>query len=261
MEKKVEILDGVDMDKAPALKGYVRFEAKPAAETILTVNAGDPLLVRWQYGLGRSAVFTSDAKSRWAANWVSWSGFGKFWANLARDLLPHAQSGEAKVHYDSADGQLVVDYRLARYVPEPATVPDIFVFGPDGFEQPVEVKKVAEGAYRGTVPIANRQGLFRIRPLETSRAFPETGLYLPEKEVTEYGSNELLLKQIAEFTGGRFNPTPEQVFEGTGKSIPSVVELWPALLALAILLNLAELVNRKWKGLRERFARPAPASA
>jgi Mg-chelatase subunit ChlD len=62
--KNTEILDGVAIDTAPPLKGYVRFISKPTADTILKVDEMDPLLVRWQYGLGRADVFTSDAKSR-----------------------------------------------------------------------------------------------------------------------------------------------------------------------------------------------------
>ncbi|MEO8592149.1 MAG: VWA domain-containing protein, partial [Candidatus Solibacter sp.] len=70
--KQVEILEGVSMESAPQLKGYVRFQARPTSDTILMADREDPLLVRWQYGLGRVAVFTSDAKNRWAANWVQW---------------------------------------------------------------------------------------------------------------------------------------------------------------------------------------------
>ena len=112
VSKKVEILDGVGIEDAPALKGYVRFIAKPTADTILKIDQMDPLLVRWQYGLGRAEVFTSDAKSRWAADWVTWNGFDKFWTNIFRDLLPHAETGEAKTEYDSASGDVIVDYQL-----------------------------------------------------------------------------------------------------------------------------------------------------
>ena len=56
------------MENAPALQGYARFKAKADAQTLLQIDQPrrDPLLVRWQYGLGRAAVFASDAKSRWA---------------------------------------------------------------------------------------------------------------------------------------------------------------------------------------------------
>jgi Ca-activated chloride channel homolog len=247
--KKAEILEGVPMESAPNLRGYVKFVSKPSAETILQIEKKDPLLARWQYGLGRAMVFTSDAKSRWAKDWVSWPGFDRFWSNVFRDLLPHAQSGEATADYDRAKGELMVDYRLAPHIEEPAAIPDIFALGPDGFRSPVAVKKVAAGAYHGQVQIGSRTGLFRIRPLAESREFPEVGFYLPESEMLEYGSDEFLLKQVAEFTGGRFQPQPAAVFDSGGKSIASSLRLWPGLLALAILLNLIELVIRKWPGI------------
>ncbi len=249
--KKVEILEGVEMESAPPLKGYVRFIAKPTAETILKIDEKEPLLARWQYGLGRSIVFASDAKSRWAENWVSWKGFDRFWANIARDLLPHSQAGEASVEYDSANGELVIDYRLGRHAEAPAVVPDIFVFGSDGFQRPVEVRKVGEGAYRGHVVVGDRQGLFRVRPLAESRVFPEVGLYRALDELREYGNDESLLRRVAEFTGGRFNPRPAEVFDAAGRVVPSTLRLWPGLLALAILLNLTELLLRKWRGVAE----------
>ena len=245
--KPAEILEGVGMETAPPLEGYVRFTSKPGADVILMADKKDPLLARWQYGLGRSAVFTSDAKSRWAARWVGWPGFDRFWANLFRDLLPHAQAGETTAEYSSASGELIVGYRLARHLAEPARIPDIFVFGPGGFQRPVKVEKVAEGVFRGRVRIDDRQGLFRVRPLEDSRVFPEVGLYRQEAELAEYGSDEALLRRLAEFTGGRFSPRPEQVFEAAGRAIASLMRLWPGLLALALALNLAELVWRKWR--------------
>ena len=252
--KQTEILEGVGMESAPALKGYVRFQSKPTAETILTIDRNDPLLARWQYGLGRAAVFTSDAKARWASNWVSWSGFDKFWINLFRDLLPHTDAGEAKIDYDGANGEIVVDYRLSPGADEPATIPGIYVFGPGGYQRPVPVSKVAEGAYRGRVPVGLRQGLFRVRPVAESKIFPEVGLYRPEEELSEYGSNGFLLKKLAEYTGGRFNPQAKDVFDADGRSIASTLRLWPGLLGLAIVLNLIELVLRKWPGIFRRSA-------
>ncbi len=250
--KETEILDGVDFATAPALKGYVRFEAKPAADTILRIDRRDPLLARWQYGLGRAAVFTSDAKTRWAADWVTWKGFDKFWTNVTRDLLPHASEGEATADYDTANGAIEVEYRLGPGVTEPAKIPPIFAIGTDGFQKPVEIKKTAAGTYRGRVTIGPRQGLFRIRPVDDSRAFPEVGLYRPEAELTEYGSNPQLLKQVADFTGGRFEPSAKDSFDAGNRSLTTNLSLWPGLLALAVALNLAELLMRKWNGLFRR---------
>ena len=249
--KQAEILDGVAIETAPALHGYVRYQARPEADAILAADKEDPLLVRWQYGLGRAAVFTSDAKNRWAANWVTWPGFDKLWANLFRDLLPHAPQSETSADFDRASNELVVDYRLSKNVEEPPAIPDIFAVGPNGFQAPLKMTKVTAGHYRGKIGIGQAQGLFRIRPVADSRAFPEVGFYRQEDEMREYGNNEPLLRQIAAATGGRFNPQPKQVFDAGGRSIRTTMELWPMLLALAIALNLAELIVRKWKGLLE----------
>ncbi len=243
--KKTEILDGVGIETAPALKGYVRFISKPGADTILKVEETDPLLVSWQYGLGRAVVFASDAKNRWAADWVTWKGFDKFWANTMRDLLPRAEGSEATAEYDSASGDLVVNYHLGGDVEDPATMPAIFALGPNGFRHPVPVVKLGGKSYRGKIHIGDLQGLFRVRPLEDSRAFPEIGFYRPEQELLEYGSNGFLLRSVAQFTGGRFNPQPKQVFDSNGRSDSSTLRLWPMLLGLAIALNLAELLMRK----------------
>ncbi len=259
--KKAEILEGVGIDAAPPLNGYIRFVTKPGADVILNAEQQDPLLVRWQYGLGRAEVFTSDAKARWAKRWVGWPGFDRLWDNIFRDLLPHAQAGESSVEYNSANDELVVEYRLGRYVKEPEKVPDLFVFGPQGFQHPVKIDKVAGGVFRGKVRIEHRQGLFRLRPLAESRAFPEVGFYRQEEELSDYGSNRALLRQISDFTGGRFEPDPRDVFDPGGRTVASSLRLWPGLLALALALSLAELILRKWRGLTARFRREPGAAA
>ena len=249
--KKTELLDGTGIEHAPPLQGYVRFISKPGADDLLNIDEKDPLLVRWQFGLGRAAVFTSDAKSRWASAWVTWPGFDRFWTNVFRDLLPHAPASEATAEYDGASNELVVDYHLGRHIEDPETVPDIFVFGPNGFHKPMKTGKLAAGSYRAKIVVGANEGLFRIRPLKESRAFPEVGFYRQESEMSDYGSNEFLLRQIAQSTGGRFNPDVRAVFDSAGRAISSSMQLWPGLLGLAIALNLVELLLRKWKGMVE----------
>ena len=122
---------------------------------------------------------------------------------------------------------------------EPAKIPQMFVFGPDGFQSPIDVRKISARTYEGRLEIGDRQGLFRVLPAKPSAAFPETGFYRPEAELEHYGSNEALLRQVSAFTGGRFEPEPGDVFTGTGKSIGTFLNLWPAFLAAAIVFSLA----------------------
>ncbi len=256
---KEEVLEGTGIETAPPLKGYVRFETKPAAEALLSIDAEkkDPLYVRWQYGLGRAAVFTSDAKSRWAEQWMTWPGYDKFWINVTRDLLPRSNASEAAAQYDAATGDIVAEYRIGAGMPEPANAPEIFVIGPDGFQKPIEVQKAAPRLYRGRLHIGALRGLFRIRPLTESREFPEIGLYRQQEEMMDFGANRPLLAQIANLTGGRFNPPVASIFDAGGRALSTTWQLWPALLALAIALTITELVVRKWSGLVGMFQKPA----
>jgi Ca-activated chloride channel family protein len=255
--RKTEVLDGIGMENAPPLKGYARFTAKSEAETILSIDQQkkDPLYVRWQYGLGRAAVFASDAKSRWAEAWISWPGFDKFWINVTRDLLTHADRSEASAQFDSANDDITVTYRLSAGVVEPTEIPPIFVLGPDKFEKAINVSKTAKGLYQGRIHVGQARGLFRIRPVSESSSFPEVGIYRQQEELKDYGANESLLAQISRLTGGRYNPSPDVIFDPGGRTIYTVWQLWPALLALAIALTIAELVIRKWGSIVSGFRR------
>ena len=78
----------------------------------------------------------------------------------------------------------------------------------------------------------------------------------------EFGNNSQLLRQISASTGGRFGVRGRDAFDAGGRSIPTTMNLWPGLLALALLLNLVELVLRKWRGLLETLhLAPTPAEA
>ncbi len=241
-----EILDDVNLGDAGPLLGWVRFESKPSAETLLAVDEQeeDPLLVRWQYGLGRAAVFASDARSRWAANWTAWNGFDRFWANIARDLLPRAPANRGEVRYDRAAGELVVTYRLSGE-PLSGDPPDIYALGPDGFRATLGLERVADGVFEARTPIGARFGLFRIRAAGEPGRFPELGFYRENEELSRYGSDPDLLARIAAATGGKVNPTPAETVRADGRATPSIMELWPLLLGLAVLLNLGEILARK----------------
>ncbi|HEU5021993.1 MAG TPA: glutamine amidotransferase, partial [Bryobacteraceae bacterium] len=227
------------------------------ADEALEVDGRDPLLVHWQYGLGRATVFASDAKSRWSANWIKWDGFDTLWTNIFRDLLPRGSESEANASFDSANQDLIVDYHLSNRAAAPDAPPDIYAIGPGDFHKPVQLSRVSTLDYRARVHIGNVQGLFRVRPLADSRIFPEVGLYRPEEELIEYGANPNLLKSVSAATGGRFNPDPDAAFENNGDSIKSTAKLWPLLLTLAIVLNLAELIMRKWRGIVASVSQPA----
>src|SRR5262249_51018394 len=87
--KHVQMIDGVGLEHAPPLRGYVSTNPKPLSEVLLVSDYGEPLLARWRQGLGQAVAFTSDVKNRWASDWLHWSGYPKFWAQLVRSTMRH----------------------------------------------------------------------------------------------------------------------------------------------------------------------------
>jgi Ca-activated chloride channel homolog len=88
--KPATFLRGIDIENAPFLLGYVPTKIKPQADLILASDLfGEPLLARWNVGVGKAIAFTSDIKPRWSRPWIEgWQqGFQKFWAALIRDSM------------------------------------------------------------------------------------------------------------------------------------------------------------------------------
>jgi len=245
--RQADLFEGVDWEEVPPLLGWVRFEAKPQAETLLEIGEeNDPLLARWQYGLGRAAVFASDAQARWAQNWLSWSGFDPFWTNLLRDLSPRTPRTEANARYEEASGEAAAVYRLGgRAGSPPEVLPEVYFLGPDGFRKAAPLERAGPDRFSARVHTDGRFGLFRIRPASSTDVFPELALFVENEEQKAFGADASLLRWIAEFTGGRFNPRPAEVFDAGGRTLEARMNLWPLLLGLAVLVNLLELAARK----------------
>lgn len=87
LAKNVQALRGIDFGAAPGLRGLVPVIPKSMSEVLLRTHTGEPLLVRSRRGLGQTVAFSSDAKARWAASWIGWSGFAKLWSQVARDTM------------------------------------------------------------------------------------------------------------------------------------------------------------------------------
>jgi Ca-activated chloride channel homolog len=85
--RRAEALAGVDIAAAPPLLGFSRSRPRPGAEVLLTVDGSEPLLARWQQGLGQVLVWTSDLGGRWSGAWPRWAGYGQLMGQLARSTM------------------------------------------------------------------------------------------------------------------------------------------------------------------------------
>ena len=254
VKKPVEMLRGLDLAAAPPLAGYARMQTKDTAEAILVTGEDhDPVLARWQYGLGRAVVFTSDVKDRWARDWIGWRGYGKFWTQLVRATLrrddPGDTPGTPAVRVTREHGRAVVDVTLLAAdgafrngVPLQLDVTD-----PSARRTTTKVPQVGPGAYRAVVP-AEGPGTYtlRLRGAGSSADVVERRLVVARAdELRLRPPDTALLQQVSRDTGGTFDPKPGDVFDVGADRAPTSTPLWPYLASLAALLWLADLALRR----------------
>ncbi|MBI3651100.1 MAG: VWA domain-containing protein [Acidobacteria bacterium] len=207
--RATQATNGIDWTGAPQLNGYVgtaeRDAANSPAITALLSDKDDPVYAVWQYGLGRVAAFTSDAKARWAVNWMNWSGFGQFWTQVLRDTLRREGSNELqpRVEINAGKGHVVVEALRADGSFKNNLRLQAHIVAPDFSTSEVTLEQSASGRYEGDFEAVTR-GAYLVSVNEAGGlTAPITGSvnsYSPEFSITSADAN--LLAQISEVTGG-----------------------------------------------------------
>ncbi|MEZ0298707.1 MAG: VWA domain-containing protein, partial [Candidatus Methylacidiphilales bacterium] len=238
-------LSGIDLSTAPFLLGFVMTKLKPTSEVWLTTETGEPLLTTWRYGLGQSGAFTSDARNRWAVEWLKWEGYGKFWAQLVRKLTRSASISRSQSTFRPERGGMRVILDVlddqGRFLPESGG--EILMLDPNGKASKPTLTATApgrleawfptpdKGSYHLQATLRNGKEMLETQYISTSTSYSEEFLLQP--------ADEQALRHLAEETGGIYNPTPKQILENDQRTSPSEVELWLScvLIALAFFLG------------------------
>jgi hypothetical protein len=238
--KPSPITAGFDWAQAPLLLGYNATKPKPTAELLLATERGEPLLATWRYGLGQTAAFTSDAKARWAAEWLQWPGFGKFWTQVVRGLMRKTDQASFQVNAQETGDRLDIAIDAVR---------------PDGAfhnELPVTVSmRAPDGTTTTLAAVQDGPGSYRARfalPPEGTALFNVSSPDLPDggysfghtrsypREFLNSATDEALLRRLASIGGGAFDPKPAQIFARPEKASRTRRELADYFLIAALCL-------------------------
>jgi len=198
----------------PPLQGYVCTTPKARAEIPLVSDKGDPVLAHWQYGLGRAVAWTSDAKSRWARNWLGWGQYQQFWSQIARWSLRRLENADftTEVSVDKGEGVISVeavdekgDYRNFLNL-------NTVVVSPKGERVTVRLEQTGPGHYEARFP-TKEVGSYLLNLMETkdgklagSQVMGASVNYSPEFTAPEPNLN--LLARLAEAGGGKLLEVP-----------------------------------------------------
>jgi uncharacterized membrane protein len=251
------IMNGIT--SAPPLLGYVATSPKQTAQVILRGPEpfSDPLLAAWQYGLGRSVAFTSDATGRWAQNWLTWDDFTRFWSQAVRWTITEGANNnlESQVRLEGKQARLIVDARdddgnflngltlqAAVIDPQLETLRlPLRQVAPGRYE--VLFTPSMEGAYFLSI---DGQGIIAGQNQRLTQTNGWVLSYSPEYDVQARGADTNLLTDMAVLTGGRdMSEDPALPFVHNLVARNAFTPLWPWLLLLALLLLPVDIAVRR----------------
>lgn len=251
------IFVGMQPEDLPALSGYVVTTPKEETQQILVSDLDEPVLSAWNYGLGRSLAFTSDAGQRWAKDWLAWDLFDRFWTQLLYDAIreqnasmlalsfnPNGSQTDFLIDAQSENGKYLNGYPMA-----------VWVSGPDQQNQIVEPVQTAPGLYTGCF-VADHQGVYLIRvsganqqdstmPVVDSLfgwVKPYSAEYLP---VETNGDLLEKISALSQMESRSLDADPARVFDHDLSGGLVSTPLWPWLVSLALLLLPMDITTRR----------------
>ena len=246
---------GVDVDRLPELRGYVSSKARNHAEILLASPSGAPLLVRWQYGLGKTVAFTSDVKNRWASNWIEWPGYGKFWAQQVRDLMRRDSGEELDFRVVREGGEAVI--RLSMLTPDGnyrnGLAPQVRVTRQDGSTSVIGLAQSGAGTYQLRMPVDRSMQAERFELVDSPGLSKQASLRAGTRTLHHDYADEYrafppdieLLGALARATGGKVAPSITEVFAQQGDASRTTQILWPWFAILALGFYLLDIAVRR----------------
>jgi Mg-chelatase subunit ChlD len=238
----------------PALKGFVATDLKPGASLSVFVNSGGvraPVVASWKFGAGKALAVTTDASGRWSAGWIENGVFGPLWDRLVAWMTPQTTTAQK---FDVALGYRAgrIEIRLTDYsdtLRASGRPLDAVVRMPDGSRSEAILSPEAPGELSGSLEAAKPGNYYiQIRPPSGSdETFPPLAYTVSptiDAEAPRPMPNYGLLEQLASATGGRLNPSADELatsrphFEHTASFSP-----W--LIVSAMILLIAEALIRR----------------
>ena len=244
------------------VKGYVLTVPREGLAQIPILNktseGNDPIFAYWNYGLGKSAVFTSDLSGRWGGAWPAWGGFQGMWERTIRWLMRPATPSNVtlKTTMDGEEATVELEALDDKSGLMNFMRTDAKVVRPDGSLATLALEQVAPGRYRGKFSASETGsylvdiGLLDANGSRSGGSIQGAVSMAYPREFRTSRDNSALMREVAEATGGRVLTSRDlavtDLFERKGLSQPeSVRRIWDILAIIAAALLVIDVAVRR----------------
>ena len=248
------------INAVPPISGYiVAAEREGLSLVTLRGKEEDPVAAQWQYGLGKSVAFTSDATSRWASAWTAWDGYDQFWSQHIRWAMRPGGDSTLRVttRNDGDRTRIIVDafnpsgerLDFATFRARAAT--------PDDQGVDIDLRQTGPGRYEGSFD-TSKPGSYVLNMLYRApggdgaalEGSAQAAVVRPfADEYKALRTNHALLRRVASITGGRVldaDPARADLWTRTGVEMPVTrTPIWQALAIAAIAIFLLDVAVRR----------------
>ena len=240
---------GLFTDGIPEMNAYIATTAKPLATVVAESDEEDPILTTWQYGLGTTIAFASDASGAWAGGWASWPNWKKFWQTAITELLPDYHEVAYSVTSNGNGRYTITD------VANEAAFLDVVAVNEDG--QQLQVQADVRSASQLNIAVEGDPGLVFLSITNKDGDVQKVGVQLPySDEYKNIATDEEWLKQLAETSGGQLLTEPHEAFRAFDSKGFDQKQIAAWLLFVALLLFFTDITLRRFGFPQRRIKQP-----
>ena len=239
-----------DIEEVPKLYGYISSSIKQGADMILQTDENEPLLATWQYGLGRTSVWTSDVNGKWTSDWLSSENGLKVFRNVISWILKKEIFNDIKVNAEISGNETLLRLEM----PLNKEIKDINgkIISFDNKEYDINFETISSGILQSKFDDI-REGSYIINlaitynDMRTDYVNTSFNIHYPlEYDITKLDNGKSLINKIVNITGGKIINSKEDIYKGDISKVYSYIEINNILLILALLIFIFDVFVRRF---------------
>jgi Mg-chelatase subunit ChlD len=235
----------LDIENVPALNGYIASDRKKAADVVLSHNGEEPVLAKWRYGLGCTAVFAADIQNQ-CGNWLATYEGQLILKNTVSAVMRSRSFDNVETDLSESYGKKIITVQTKN---EAVTSLNATLTGENFVEKPV-FEQITPGVFEATTNVSQVGNYVLNMELngDTDIGFASTVISVPYSKEYDIGVLKGGSDRLIKFAQTATEITePTEVFTDFSSKAYDKLSVSPVLLILALLLIVTELYLRRFK--------------